>query len=185
MEGHLSHEEVMLSPDPNLPNLTAKPVAKFFSQLSSLLQKTQQTGHGAIHMTQKRRRSYASHQMLSPQHCLNLFTVTYDPTTPSTTPSKVADDPLWDTHPPNPLPIIVRATDGKTRNQEKVKNKQKVKLSTVVQPDDLEAFFSRYAVLCKAEFQGLKKRDRSKRKKAKKGKKGDGKEEGEGAEVKG
>ncbi|GAB7360891.1 hypothetical protein MBLNU230_g0877t1 [Neophaeotheca triangularis] len=165
MEGHLSHEEVMLSPDPNLPNLTAKPVAKFFSQLSSLLQKTQQTGHGAIHMTQKR--------------------LTYDPTTPSTTPSKVADDPLWDTHPPNPLPIIVRATDGKTRNQEKVKNKQKVKLSTVVQPDDLEAFFSRYAVLCKAEFQGLKKRDRSKRKKAKKGKKGDGKEEGEGAEVKG
>lgn len=43
-------------------------------------------------------------------------------------------------------------------------------MSTVVQPDDLEGFFARYADVCKAGMGALKKRDRSKRKKAKKGK---------------
>jgi len=45
----------------------------------------------------------------------------------------------------------------------------------VVQPEDLETFFARYADVCKVGMQGLKKRDRSKRKKVKGGKKkGDG-----------
>lgn len=85
--------------------------------------------------------------------------------------TKLADDPLWDTHPPDPLPLIVRATDGKTQDRERNKNPDKVKLSTVVQPDDLEAFYARYADVCKGGMQALKKRDRSKRKKAKAGKK--------------
>lgn len=80
---------------------------------------------------------------------------------------KVADDPLWDTHPPNPLPLIVRASDGNTQSKDRKKNKDKAKLSTIVQPDDLDAFFVRYAEVCKAGMQSLKKRDRSKRKKAK------------------
>ena len=46
-----------------------------------------------------------------------------------------------------------------------------MKLSTIVQPDDLETFFTRYAEVCKAGMQSLKKRDRSKRKKVKKVKK--------------
>lgn len=54
-----------------------------------------------------------------------------------------------------------------------MKNKNHVKLSTVVQPDDLDAFFTRYAEVCKVGMQSLRKRDRSKRKKVgKKGKKG-------------
>lgn len=80
---------------------------------------------------------------------------------------KVADDPLWDLNPPNPLPIIVRATDGKTHDKDHKKRTDKVKLSTVLQPDDLEAFYARYAEVCKAGMQALKKRDRSKRKKTK------------------
>ncbi|KAL2163697.1 hypothetical protein VTH06DRAFT_5755 [Thermothelomyces fergusii] len=45
----------------------------------------------------------------------------------------------------------------------------KVKLSTVVQPDELEGFYSRYAEVCKAGMAALKPRDRTKRKaKAKK-----------------
>ena len=44
-------------------------------------------------------------------------------------------------------------------------------MSTVVQPDDLEAFYTRYAEVCKQGMQALKKRDRSKRKKQKQGKK--------------
>lgn len=41
-----------------------------------------------------------------------------------------------------------------------------MKLSTVVAPEELEAFYARYAEVCKAGMTGLKKRDR-KRGKAK------------------
>ena len=47
------------------------------------------------------------------------------------------------------------------------KNKDKVKLSTIVRPEGIDAFFARYAEVCKAGMQSLKKRDRSKRKKDK------------------
>ena len=89
---------------------------------------------------------------------------------------KVADDPLWDLNPPNPLPLIIRATDGNsTSGDKKSKNPNKEKLSTIVQPDDIETFFARYADVCKVGMQSLKKRDRSKRKRDKgKKKKGAG-----------
>jgi len=93
--------------------------------------------------------------------------VTFDTTAAPSSQAKVPDDPLWDLHPPNPLPLIVRATDGKSQSKDRKKNKDKVKLSTIVQPDDIEAFFTRYADTCKAGMQSLKKRDRSKRKKDK------------------
>jgi len=64
----------------------------------------------------------------------------------------------------------VRATDGNSQSEDRKKT-DKIKLSTVVQPDDLEQFYTRYADVCKAGMQALKKRDRSKRKKAKAGKK--------------
>lgn len=93
--------------------------------------------------------------------------MTFD-TDSAPTPAKVADDPLWDLNPPNPLPLIVRATDGEsTKSDKKTKNPDKNKLSTIVQPDDIEAFFTRYADVCKAGMQSLRKRDRSKRKKDK------------------
>lgn len=79
------------------------------------------------------------------------------------TPAKVADDPLWDLHPPSPLPILIRATNGKSKE----KRTDKIKLSTIVQPDALEGFFVRYAEVCKAGMTALKKRDRSKKKKSK------------------
>ena len=102
--------------------------------------------------------------------------VTFDTALSSPPPAaKIADDPLWDTHPPHPLPLIIRATDGKSQDRARNKNNEKVKLSTVVQPDELAGFYARYADVCKAGMQALKKRDRSKRKKAKKGKKGEAK----------
>ncbi|KAK3699334.1 hypothetical protein LTR37_016486 [Vermiconidia calcicola] len=120
---------------------------EFFAKLASLLEKAQKTGHGSVHFTQKR--------------------MTYD-TDAAPSPAKVADDPLWDLNPPKPLPLIVRATDGEsTKSDRKTKNPDKVKLSTIVQPDDLETFFTRYAEVCKTGMQSLKKRDRSKRKKDK------------------
>lgn len=53
-----------------------------------------------------------------------------------------------------------------------------MKLSTKVQADELEAFFTRYAEVWKAGMGGLKKRDRKKAK-AKKTKKRKGKGDGE------
>ncbi|KAK5169147.1 uncharacterized protein LTR77_006456 [Saxophila tyrrhenica] len=158
-KAHLSHDE-------------------FFTQLATLLENTQKAGHGSVHLNQKR--STSSPPTSSPPQA-NPSPVTHDTTSAPTSPAaKVPDDPLWDLHPPEPLPIIVRATDGKsTKNDKKTKNPDKVKLSTVVQPDEIEGFFARYADVCKAGMQGLKKRDRSKRKKDKGRKKKGGAGEGE------
>jgi hypothetical protein len=64
--------------------------------------------------------------------------------------------------------------DPRIRRRDAVERPRKeqgpVKLSTIVQPDDLEAFFIRYAEVCKTSMLSLRKRDRRKRK-ADKGKK--------------
>jgi signal recognition particle subunit SRP14 len=68
-----------------------------------------------------------------------------------------------DLQPSEPLPIIIRATDGKSKEQKA----QKIKFSTIVEADALDAFFFKYAEVCKLGMSGLKKRDRSKGKKKK------------------
>jgi signal recognition particle subunit SRP14 len=78
----------------------------------------------------------------------------------STSPSS---ETFADLHLENPVPVLVRATDGESGD----KRKSRVKLSTVVQPEEMDSFFTRYAEVCKAGMTGLKKRDRSKRKKDK------------------
>lgn len=80
-----------------------------------------------------------------------------------------SDVPFPDLHPSKPLPILIRATDGKSKGNKK--GTEKVKLSTVVEADGLEAFFSKYAEVCKLGMSGLKKRDRSKMKAKMKAKK--------------
>ncbi|WPH00176.1 Hypothetical protein R9X50_00299900 [Acrodontium crateriforme] len=120
---------------------------EFFTQLASLIEHTQKKGHGAIHLSQKR--------------------LTYK-TDAAPTPEKIANNPEWDLNIADPLPLLVRATDGKSQSQDRKKNPNKNKLSTIVQPDDIEAFYARYAEVCKAGMQSLKKRDRSKRNKKKK-----------------
>ena len=66
------------------------------------------------------------------------------------------------------MPVLIRATNakGKERRQDRIK------LSTIVEPDSLPAFFERYADICKAGMTTLKPRDRSKRKGKAKKKKG-------------
>ncbi len=84
--------------------------------------------------------------------------------------------PFADLEPASPLPILIRATNGKPKER----RADKIKLSTVVEAEKLEAFYARYAEVCKAGMQGLKKRDRSGRKnkaKAKKRKEGLGEAE--------
>ncbi len=93
--------------------------------------------------------------------------MSYDPSNssakPEAKPDDKAEDALADLYPASPLPVLVRATNGKSKEH----RKDKIKLSTVVAPDGLEAFFARYAEVCKAGMSALKKRDRSGRKKAK------------------
>ncbi|PLB40957.1 signal recognition particle 14 kDa protein [Aspergillus candidus] len=111
----------------------------FFSSLSDLLTKTSQKSRGSVTLTQK--------PLLHP--------------TPDSS-SKPS--------------ILIRATDGntnapnpKTHKVEKKKSSSKVKLSTVAAPEELDAFYARYAEVCKAGMTGLKKRDRKKGKAKAKG----------------
>ncbi|KAF4465649.1 signal recognition particle subunit srp14 [Fusarium albosuccineum] len=114
---------------------------EFFAKLGELFNHRKGSDHGAIYLTQKR--------------------LTFGQDIPG--PSE--EEPSPDTHPAKPLPLVIRATSG----QPKKDRASKVKLSTVVQPEDLEAFYVRYADICKGGMTALKPRDRSKKKaKAKK-----------------
>lgn len=124
---------------------------EFFARLDKLFESNRQKGHGTIHLSQKR------------------FTYTSDKDAPSP-----ADEPLWDTHPEGPLPIVIRASNNSSKSGKGISRPEvkKTRISTVVQSDQLESFFARYADACKSGMSGLKKRDRTKRKKDKKKKKG-------------
>lgn len=95
-------------------------------------------------------------------------------------PNAISGGRLPDLHPSKPLPVIVRATDGKS----KMNRADKIKLSTIVDADTLEAFFTRYAEVCKIGMSSLKKRDRSKGKKKMKAKRKKGGIAGISEEVK-
>lgn len=107
-------------------------------------------------------------------HPPSTITVTKDqPASTEATATTANEDEFPDLHPAQPLPVLIRATNGKSK--ERRKEGAKVKLSTVVEADHLPAFFDRYADVCKAGMATLKPRDRSKRKgKAKKKKAGAG-----------
>ncbi|KAF2760090.1 signal recognition particle, SRP9/SRP14 subunit [Pseudovirgaria hyperparasitica] len=135
---------------------------EFFTRLAELFDSRRNKGHGTVFLTQKR------------------LTYAFDDETdfpPSA--EKVSDDPLWDLHPPHPVPVLIRATDGASKEKRRDRKKDdKVKLSTIVQPDALDSFYVRYAEICKTGMSALKKRDRSKRKKVAKKKKAGGVDDG-------
>jgi signal recognition particle subunit SRP14 len=56
--------------------------------------------------------------------------------------------------------ILVRASNGKHKSFKK-------KLSTIVAAGDVDAFYARYAEICKSGMTAMKKRDRSAKKKGK------------------
>ena len=72
-----------------------------------------------------------------------------------------------DLDPLSNFPVIIRATNGKSKTH----YADKIKLSTIVAVDKLDDFYVRYSEVCKAGMQGLKKRDRSGRKSKAKAKK--------------
>ncbi|KAI1181039.1 signal recognition particle 14kD protein [Nemania sp. FL0916] len=118
---------------------------EFFAKLAELFDSRKGKDHGTIVLTQKR--------------------LSYDQPAPEPQPTDGTVIP--DLHPPRPLPILIRVSN--TKGREARAADEKIKLSTVVDPDTLPAFFERYAEVCKLGMVSLKPRDRSKRKgKAKK-----------------
>ncbi|KAK0648785.1 signal recognition particle, SRP9/SRP14 subunit [Cercophora newfieldiana] len=112
---------------------------EFFIKLSELFAARKGKSHGAIYLVQKR------------------FTYGLN-----TSPEKTSTLPA---QPPQPLPILIRATNGKGGESKS----EKIKLSTLVDPSELDVFYGRYAEICKTGMGLLKPRDRTKRKaKAKK-----------------
>ncbi|KAJ6178708.1 hypothetical protein N7519_009169 [Penicillium mononematosum] len=115
---------------------------EFFKSLGELLSKTSQQVQGSVYLTQK--------------PLIDVPGATSTNSQPS---------------------ILIRATDGNTNTpnlkkegkDKAAKKSQKVKLSTIVKPDEIEAFYVRYAEVCKAGMTGLKKRDRRGRKAKTKG----------------
>lgn len=90
-------------------------------------------------------------------------------TDPENTPIPSADDPFPDLHPSEAQPVLIRASNGKSKRN----RSDQVKFATLVKPEDLDGFYTRYADICKAGMTALKPRDRSKKKaKAKKKKAG-------------
>lgn len=55
-------------------------------------------------------------------------------------------------------PVLIRVTDG---NKDKSK---KIKLSTMVETSDLDAFWTTYTDILKTGFKGLKKKSKTKKK---------------------
>lgn len=75
------------------------------------------------------------------------------------------DDAVSDQHPEGPMPVLIRASNGKSKRN----RSDKIKMSTIVEPQDLDSFYTRFADICKSGMVALKPRDRSKKKaKAKK-----------------
>ncbi|PBP23073.1 signal recognition particle 14kD protein [Diplocarpon rosae] len=118
----------------------------FFLRLSELFNERRQKNHGSIFLTQKR--------------------MTYGEDDKKVQ-EATTDVPFPDLSPSKPLPIIIRATNGKSKEN----RSGKIKLSTIVEADALEGFFAKYAEVCKSGMSGLKKRDRSKAKEKLKAKK--------------
>ncbi|WEW60170.1 hypothetical protein PRK78_005655 [Emydomyces testavorans] len=123
---------------------------EFFTRLKALLTNQSTSLRGSIFLTQKLLQTPAP----KPASRTDVSTSAEATTTATTTTTTTT------TSPPGQSPVLIRASNGRHQTA-------KVKASTIVQPEDLEAFYVRYAELCKAGMVGLKRRDRSARKKGK------------------
>jgi signal recognition particle subunit SRP14 len=83
-------------------------------------------------------------------------------------PTATGPDPIPNLSPHQPFPILIRAHNGKSKER----RASKVRLSTVLDPKDVDAFYARYAEVCKSGMTALKPRDRSRKKAKAKKKKG-------------
>ncbi|KAK6541157.1 hypothetical protein TWF694_008528 [Orbilia ellipsospora] len=163
---------------------------EFFVKLSDLL--ASKKDHGSVFLTQKRltydpsnpppsktlTRTSKVTKPTSKKPTTTKFTKTIHPAPSESdlksdllsllSDSTVPAEPTEETDPETPLPILIRASNGKSNDPRH--DRKHVKFSTVVEAEQLEAFFGRYAEVCKQGLTALKKKVR-KGKKSKKTKK--------------
>ncbi|KAG8409606.1 hypothetical protein J3458_001096 [Metarhizium acridum] len=114
---------------------------EFFSKLDELFTQRKGASHGAVYLTQKRLMSHTEEDTME------------------------KSDAGSDQYPTGPMPVLIRASNGKSKRN----RSDKIKMSTIVEPHDLDSFYTRFADICKSGMVALKPRDRSKKKaKAKK-----------------
>lgn len=148
-------------------NYNCLTVWQFLASLNNLFSERRVKDHGSINLTQKRciffqPRVHDMHWQMA---------VVYGQDADVDSPEPTKDRSFPDLNPSKPLPILIRASNGKSKDR----RDKSVKLSTIVEADALEGFFARYAEVCKQGMSGLKKRDRAAAKeklKAKKKKQG-------------
>lgn len=73
-------------------------------------------------------------------------------------------------HPQDPSRVLLRATNGASKKSRQADPASKIKLSTLVELDDVAVFYQKYSEVCKKGMEGLRKRDKKKAKAKKKGK---------------
>ncbi|EER25611.1 hypothetical protein CPC735_067110 [Coccidioides posadasii C735 delta SOWgp] len=125
---------------------------EFFTHLTALLTNQSTSLRGSVFLTQK--------LLPAPPPGRSTTTTTTQTTASAEAPSSTERTTTTTTFQPNQSAVLIRASNGRHKTA-------KVKASTIVQPEELEAFYARYAELCKAGMVGLKKRDRSAKKKGK------------------
>lgn len=127
-----------------------QPILQFFKEVTNLLAKN--GSKSSIYLTQKRL-SYTVDAEI-------------EGVAPFSDLSKEVKPVLHEYNPDSKqYPILIRVTDG---NKDK---SARIKLSTVVEPENLDTFWNEYTNVMKAGFVGLKKKSKSKKKTKKASKK--------------
>ncbi|KAG6041799.1 hypothetical protein E4U17_001646 [Claviceps sp. LM77 group G4] len=109
---------------------------EFLDKLVQLFDRKKGADHGAVYLTQKR------------------FSFSNDVSVNDKADSLTLEDAG------GPMSLIIRATNGKSKKERSLK----IKISTIVHPNDVDDFYIRYADICKLGMVALKPRDRSKKK---------------------
>jgi signal recognition particle subunit SRP14 len=116
------------------------------TRLTTLLSTTHAQSHGSIYLTQKSLDSSPSQILIR------------------------ATNGLSKSHRPGNAKVI--KSKFASASKDLSKEKPKVKFAAVVDVSDIEAFYVKYAEICKKGMECLRKRDKKKAKARKKGKKG-------------
>ncbi|KAG5956605.1 hypothetical protein E4U58_006522 [Claviceps cyperi] len=113
---------------------------EFLDKLVQLFDRKKGADHGAVYLTQKRF-SFSNEVSVNGK-------------------AESLADSLTLEDDGGPMPLIIRATNGKSKKERSLK----IKISTIVHPNDVDEFYIRYADICKSGMIALKPRDRSKKK---------------------
>lgn len=122
--------------------------SQFLKQLNEAVVKND--GKSSVYLTQKR---------LSSQEGASSVTIDDLPT------NVIPDDRVQND---TSYPILVRISMNSTNNKDK--KQEKLKISTVVETDQLSQFWQQYIRVLKGGFVGLKKKEKKEKKKTKKSK---------------